>query len=598
MGGHGPLEAVACQIVGRGFDVYPSRRRLRPRKGTTAKVPLPPKSGMTEHHGQLELTWTNKDLCLLAADDGRYEWVPPGDYRVAEVRLLHDTATVGEVNASKWRAGDNLLITGDALNALRSLSALPEFATEYEGKTKLAYLDPPFNTRLSFLHYDDALEHSVWLTMMRDRIAQIKDLLSDDGSVWVHCDDAEQAYLKVAMDELFGREQFVASVLWIRRNDPRNTAEHISTDHDYLLVYAKDITQCSFNQMPRTESMRSAYTNPDNDPRGPWRRGDLAARNPYSLGLYSITTPSGRVIDGPPLGSYWRVSKDKLTELDVDGRIYWGPSGNSRPYIKRFLSEVAEGRVPSTVWPPEEVGFVRNGKEEVRRVVPDREPFATPKPEKLLYRIISIASNPGDIVLDCFLGSGTTAAVAHKMGRRWVACERDRDTVQTYALPRLEKVVAGEDQGGVTEEAGWNGGGGFRVLDLAPSMFDNDDGLVVLSEWATNGQLAEATAAQLTYEYEYDPPFCGRRGRSRLAVVDGLVNEDVVRLLVPALEDGQRLVICGTAIDPAARELLRALSRGSSLRKIPQSILHEYRDTLGSRRVLKRERVLMGSAVE
>src|SRR5581483_10585811 len=269
---------------------------------------------------------------------------------------------------------DNLLIRGDALNALTSLLELPEFAHEYAGQVKVAYLDPPFNTQQSFLQYDDALEHSVWLTMMRDRLVQIKQLLRSDGSAWVHCDDSEQAYLKVMMDEVFGRENFIASVLWVRRNDPRNTARHISTDHDYILVYARAADACAFNQLPRTDAMRSAYSNPDHDPRGPWRRGDLAARNYYSLGLYSIRTPSGRLIDGPPSGSYWRVSQERLTELDAAGRIYWGPDGASRPYVKRFLSEVAAGRVPGTVWAPEDVGFVRNGKEEVRRVLGGGEP--------------------------------------------------------------------------------------------------------------------------------------------------------------------------------------------------------------------------------
>lgn len=528
------------------------------------------------YHGRLELTWTNKDQRLLAEEDGSYTWVPPADYRVAEVRLLHSAGSVGTVANERNRAQDNLLIRGDSLYALSSLIELPEFEREYAGRIRVAYLDPPFNTQQSFLHYDDALEHSVWLTVLRDRLATIKSLLSSTGSVWIHCDDSEQAYLKVMMDEVFGRENFIGAALWIRRNDPRNTARHISTDHDYLIVFAKDIEACTFNQLPRTEAMTSAYANPDNDPRGPWRRGDLAARNYYSLGLYPVTTPSGRLIEGPPSGSYWRVSQQKLAELDADGRIYWGPDGGSRPYLKRFLTGVAAGRVPGSMWPPEEVGFVRNGKEEIRRLLDGREPFATPKPERLLHRILSIASDPGDVVLDCFLGSGTTAAVAHKMGRRWVGIEISHATADGFAIPRLEKVVDGTDHGGVTALTGWGGGGGFRVLDVAPSMFRADAGQVFLSEWATNGKLAEVTAAQLHYEYGYDPPFSGRRGRSRLAVIDGLINEDVIRLLVKALPDPERLVACGTAIDPAARDALRQLRRGSTVRKIPQSILQEY----------------------
>ncbi len=530
---------------------------------------------MRGFEGRLELTWTNKSRRLLAAEDGSYEWVDPSDYRVAEVRLLEDAGTAGDVGPV--RAADNLMIRGDALNALRSLARLPEFAEYYLGKVRLAYLDPPFNTQQSFLHYDDNLEHSVWLTMMRDRVRQIWELLAPGGSIWVHLDDAEMAHCRVVLDEVFGRANYLGTVVWQRRHDPRNTAQHISADHDYLIVFAKDVGACRFNLMPRTEAMTAAFSNPDKDPRGPWRRGDLAARNPYSQGRYPITTPSGRVIPGPPTGSYWRVSAAKLTELDEDGRIYWGPRGESRPYIKRFLSEVAEGRVAGSVWSPEEVGFVRNGKEEVRRLIPEVEPFATPKPEKLLHRIVSIASDPGDIVLDPFLGSGTTAAVAHKMRRRWVGIERELATLETYAAPRLRKVVSGADPGGISAISSWGGGGGFRVLEVAPSMFEADGGLVFLTDSLTNGRLAEATGAQLGFVFEPDPPFAGRKGRSRLAVIDGVVNEDVVRILVSALGEGERVVVCGTGIDPDARSVLRDIRPGSSLRKIPAALLAEYR---------------------
>jgi adenine-specific DNA-methyltransferase len=528
-----------------------------------------------QYKGRLELTWTNKHQRLLAGDDGSYVWVDPPDYRVAEVRLLHDVTSVGQVGDE--RAADNLLIRGDALNALTSLTRLPEFADEYLGRVKLAYLDPPFNTLQSFLHYDDALEHSVWLTMLRDRLIQIRELLAPSGSVWVHLDDSEMAHCRVLMDEIFGAENFLGTVVWQRRFDPRNSARHISGDHDYLVVFARDVGACTFHQLERTDEMKSAYTNPDHDPRGPWRRGDLAARNPYSLGRYPISTPSGRVIDGPPSGSYWRVSAEKLKALDADGRIYWGPKGESRPYIKRFLSEVSQGRVPGSVWSPDEVGFVRNGKEEVRRILDGAEPFATPKPERLLQRIIGLATSEGDIVLDCFLGSGTTAAVAHKMGRRWVGIERERETIASFAQPRLTKVIEGRDPGGITASARWPGGGGFRILDVAPSMFDAQDGLVFLAEWMVNGRLAEATAAQLGFEYERDAPFAGRKGRTRLAVVDGVVNEPVVRLLVRALHERERVVICGTGIDTDARPVLRELRPGSTLRKIPAALLDAYR---------------------
>ena len=250
---------------------------------------------MAAHEGRLELTWTNKHKRLLAHEDGRYEWLPPTDYRVAEVRLLHDAGTVGEVSADD-RASDNLLIRGDALNALTSLIGLPEFARQYVGKVRLAYLDPPFNTQQSFLQYDDALEHSVWLTMMRDRLTQVKTLLSPDGSVWVHCDDSEQAYLKVTMDEVFGRENFVATVVWQHRYSRSNDAG-LSVSHNYLVVYATDARAWnkSRNRLPRTSAQAAQYRNPDNDPRGPWRAIPWDAPNIRPNLSYPIQTPTGVV---------------------------------------------------------------------------------------------------------------------------------------------------------------------------------------------------------------------------------------------------------------------------------------------------------------
>ena len=521
------------------------------------------------------LSWTNKHLRLLAEEDGAYQWVPPSDYRVAEVRLLDEAGTVGQTRARGERAKDNLLIRGDALNALTSLGELPEFADELVGTVRLAYLDPPFNTQQSFLHYDDNLEHSVWLTMMRDRLVQIKRLLASDGSVWVHLDDSELAYAKVMLDELFGRGNFIATVVWQAADVPKSTARHLSTDQDYILVYAQNAEVWRPNKLARTEQADQKYRNPDADPRGPWMPGPLTANKPYSKGTYPIVTPSGQE-HWPTPGTYWRFSQEKFEELDREGRIWWGKNGTGRPLVKRYLSEVGD-LVPRTWWPYQDVGSTRNAKLEIKRVCPDVEPFATAKTERLLGRIIEIATSPNDIVLDCFLGSGTTAAVAHKMGRRWIGVERSADTLDTYVLPRLSKIIEGKDPGGITEQAGWKRGGGFRILDVAPSMFDEDKGTVYLADWAVNGRLAEACAAQLHYQFEPEPPFAGRRGRTRLAVVDGLVNEDAVRLLVANLPDDERLIVCGTAVDPAARTVLRELRRGSSVRKIPASILQDYR---------------------
>ena len=532
---------------------------------------------MPEYEGRLELTWTNKDRRLLAHEDGSYEWVSPSDYRVAEVRLLHDVSTVGKV--SRARAGDNLLIRGDALNALTSLARLPEFAAEYLGKVKLAYLDPPFNTQQSFLNYDDALEHSVWLTMIRDRVAQIYDLLAPNGTLWVHLDDSEMAYCRVMLDEILGRNNFVSTVVWQKTLTRRNDARFISSAQDYILVYAKDIDQIEFNRLAPTAKQRSTYTNRDNDPRGDWLAIPFHAPNIRPNLTYPITTPGGRVLMPPP-GRCWSTTEEQFKELLADNRVYFGKDGNGMAQRKKFWAEDTAGLVPWSWWPYEEVGENREANRESKAIAAlsglDR-PFATAKPERLMSRIVAVASDEGDIVLDCFAGSGTTVAVAHKMRRRWITVERESDTVEHFIAPRLRTVVERTDLGGETEVTSWEGGGGFRVLDVAPSMFEADGGLVFLADWMTNGALAEATAAQLGFTYENDPPFSGRKGRSRLAVVDGVVNESVVRLVVNALPERERVVVCGTGIDTDARPILRELRLGSTLRKIPAALLDEYR---------------------
>lgn len=539
------------------------------------------RTAIARYEGRLELTWTNKALRLLAEDDGSYTWVPPSDYRVAEVRLLHDVEAVGLHEPSRLRARDNLLIRGDALYALRSLSALPEFADEYVGKVKLVYLDPPFNTQQSFLQYDDALEHSVWLTMMRDRLLQIRDLLAPSGTVWVHLDDSEVAYCRVMMDELFGRENFLASVIWEKTDSPRMDAAYFSNRHDTILVYRRS-EEARINRLPASDTGEH-YSRTDEHGRRYYLKplrasgGQGSTRAARPTLYYPLSAPDGtEVYPVLPSGGEgaWRWSRERV-ERDA-GLLEWvrGRKGWT-PYYRIFEPESRE-RPAETIWPFSEVGSTRTSAAEIKGILGGKA-FATPKPEALLARIITIGTAPGDVVLDCFIGSGTTAAVAHKMGRRWIGIEREATTLSEFAIPRLQKVVAGDDPGGITKATAWGGGGGFRILDVAPSMFADLDGQVFLSEWATNGKLAEATAAQLSYDYEPDPPLCGRRGRSRLAVIDGLVNDDVVRLVSQVLADGERVVVCGTAVDPSARAALRELRPGSMVRKIPQSILGEYR---------------------
>lgn len=533
-------------------------------------------SGKQKYRGRLELTWTNKDEALLSREDGSYEWVPKRDHRVAEVRLLQDAGTVGEVHSETDRARDNLLIRGDALYALTALNSLPEFAAEYAGKVRLVYIDPPFNTGQAFAQYDDGLEHSVWLTMMRDRLEQVKDLLAPDGSVWVHLDDAELAYCKVMMDDTFGRENFVASVIWRSADTGNYDAKQFSEDHNTILVYSKEPGWRS-NKVERNEQQSSHFANPDNDPRGPWFDGNpLGSPNPRQNLMYDITSPQGHLIKHPPNG--WRWSRPTLEEKMASGEIRFSDDGR-RIIYRTYLADMP-GLPPSTLWDDtKETGSNRKAKNELKKLFQMRasEVFATPKPEALMEKILRIATAEDDIVLDCFGGSGTTAAVAHKMGRRWVTCELSRETLDTFTAPRLKKVVSGEDEGGITKAIEWSGGGGFRVLDVAPSMFEEDAGVVVLADWATATELAEVVAAQLSFNYEPDPPFHGQHGRMRLAVIDGHVDEAVVRLLVRALPEGQRLSLAATSLDPEAATLLTKLKSGSQARVVPQDILLTYR---------------------
>ena len=420
-----------------------------------------------EPSGRLELTWANKHLRLISNPEGGYEWVDPTDPRVSEVRLLHHVDTVGDDTAD-----GNLLIEGDALHALTALNRIPELANRYAGQVRLVYIDPPFNTGQAFAHYDDNLEHSVWLSMLRDRLVQLKPLLAPNGSIWVHLDDAEVHRCRVVMDEVLGAANFVATVIWQKIHARNNSAQHLSAVHDTLLVYARERSRLTINRVDRTAASDGDFWNPDDDPRGLWRRSDLTASKGYNDGKYEVTGPHGDVFV-PREGRWWSVSRATFDELATDDRLWWGRTGRTFPFRKRFASELG-GLVPITIWPHDEVGDNRQAKSEITALFGRDNLFSTPKPERLLERIVRIASDPGDIVLDCFAGSGTTAAVAHKMGRRWATSEREPETVATFTRPRLEKVLKGEDPGGITGAVGWKGGGGFRQVRVGLSMFDLD----------------------------------------------------------------------------------------------------------------------------
>ena len=351
----------------------------------------------------------------------------------------------------------NLLIHGDCLDVMRALPG---------HDVRLAYLDPPFNTGERSRDYGDAMDRRAWAAFIEPRLGAVWDLLREDGSVWVHCDDSEQATVRVLMDDLFGRAAFVATVVWQRRYS-RENRRAFSTAHDYLHVYAPAGGEWKHhrNRLPRNDRP-GTWRNSDNDPRGHWSTVSLVAQGGHGTRnqFYAITLPSGREVEPPP-GSCWRVTCEKFEALRREDLIWFGPDGDNVPRRKVFESD-AQGLVPSTWWTHAEVGHNAEANAELRRLFPQERPFSTPKPERLMARIIQTASDPGDLVLDPFLGSGTTAAVAHKAERRWIGIEAGAATLDRFAEPRLRAVLDARDPGGVSGALEWGGGGGFLRLAL------------------------------------------------------------------------------------------------------------------------------------
>lgn len=458
---------------------------------------------------------------------------------------------------------DNMLIHGDNLLALKALEA------EYSGKVKCIYIDPPYNTGNAFEHYDDGYEHSIWLSLMRDRLEILKNLLTDDGSIWISLDDNEQAYCKVLCDEIFGRKNFVCNVIWQKKYSPANDAKWLSDNHDFIIVYAKNKETWRPNLLPRSEEMNARYKNLDNDPRGLWKAGDCSVKTYSASCDYSITTPSGRIVN-PPAGYCWRYSKEKFEELRADNRIWFGPTGNNVPAIKRFLSDVKQGSTALTVWTYDEVGHNQDAKKEVKEFN-SSDVFATPKPEKLIHRILTLATKPGDLVLDSFLGSGTTAAVAHKMGRRWIGIEMG-DHIYSHCLPRLKRVIDCEDAGGITHSVKWQGGGGFKFYELGSTLIvTGKHGRQVISDKYNPEMLAEAMCKLMGYKYAPDKETYWKQGYSSeknfIFTTTMNVEEQLLAEVSQALGDGNLLICCGaftgnkTAYD------------NITVKKIPQAIL-------------------------
>lgn len=425
------------------------------------------------------LEWIGKSKVISHHQD-----VP---FRVLERKYSFDeNGQHGEDNGS-----ENMIIRGDNLEALKAL--LPR----YEGRVKCIYIDPPYNTGNEGWVYNDNVNdpkikrwlgevvgkegedltrHDKWLCMMYPRLKLLQKLLADDGAIFISIDDAEFFNLRSICNEVFGEQNFIATVIWRKNYAPKSTAKHFSEDHDYILVFGKNADMWTPHKMPRTEKQNKAYKNPDNDPRGLWRPNNLAARNYYSKGTYSITCPSGRVINGPPSGSYWRVSEEKFHELDKDGRIWWGKDGNNVPAPKIFLTEVSDGIVPQTLWSYEEVGHTQDAKKEIKSIFSGEMPFDTPKPYHLIERILQIASDPDSIILDSFAGSGTTAHAVLNMNkadgghRKFILVEM-MDYADSITTERVKRVIHGYGEG---KNAVEGTGGNFSFYDLGEPLLVGD----------------------------------------------------------------------------------------------------------------------------
>lgn len=601
---------------------------------------------------RLQLTWYNKDKALIPTETGKYgyTWVDPSDPRYCETHtLIFDDYVQGaqtpksdefeySERADLQPQDDNLLILGESGDVLEALTRVPELAEKYVGKVKLIYIDPPFNTAQTFANYEDNLEHSVWLTMMRDRLLHMKKLLADDGSIWVHLDDVENHRMRLLLDEVFGAVNFVSEFVWQKRTTRENRST-ISVQTDSIVLYCKSIKWKNTRNLVPRENV-AGYSNPDNDPRGPWTSVPFTAQfNPFEnerwSQRYKLELPNGEKVE-PPVGSVWRFTESRYNDLRAESRLWFGSDGNARPRLKKFLTEVAGGLVPFNFLPADEVGTNDSAKREIQAMFPDIAAFSTPKPERLLERIIHIATNPGEIVLDCFAGSGTTAAVAQKMGRRWVTCELVEDTFERFTKARLMKVVNDQDPGGITRTKGervdatqaglpdgvspddaakfqsvlnklikdapdlkksaevkalkaasktkrakevvnWRGGGGFHVAHLSPACFDYDPGLdrVMLTAEATGQVLIDSVAANLGFTLLHaddDYIFDGRRGNALLKVVEGVATIELVDSLTSHLQPGETIVLAATAVMDGVRQHLRRAVKGSRVVALPDDI--------------------------
>jgi adenine-specific DNA-methyltransferase len=479
---------------------------------------------------KLELTWIGKEhrpRILLEDPEKSYH----AAHRVTENDLF-----------------DNRLIFGDNLLALKALEA------EFSGKVKCVFIDPPYNTGSAFEHYDDGLEHSIWLSMMRDRLEIIRKLLSEDGSLWVTIDDNEAHYLKVLCDEIFGRYNFVANVIWQKKYAVANDHKTIAPMHDHLLVFRKS-DQWQRNLIHRSKDKDRLYRYEDEQ--GVFRPDNYTCNKSFEERpnlYYPIIQPNTGEEVWPSKTRVWAYSREKHKEHLMEDLIYWGKDGLSKtPSFKRYKHKLKnQGIVPQTFWSHEYAGHTDGARKEVRELLSSSslaDDFITPKPEKLIQQVLQIGSNPGDLVLDSFAGSGTTGAVAHKMGRRWIMVELG-DHCHTHIIPRLKKVIDGTDPGGITQAVNWQGGGGFRYYHLAPSLLKKDKwGNWVINPDYNAEMLAEALCKLEGFTYAPSETIYWQQGHSTetdfiYVTTQNLSHDQLAQLSDEVGTDRTLLVLC------------------------------------------------------
>ena len=495
-----------------------------------------------------EFTWVGKKAAIVEAN-----------------KPIRKTLRPCKAESKDWDTTENLYIEGDNLEVLKLLQE------SYLGKVKMIYIDPPYNANAANI-YEDNIEHSLWLNLIRPRLQIMWRLLGDTGSIWISIDDNERDYLKVLCDEVFGRSSFLASIVWQKRYS-RENREAIGDSHEYILVYVKDkdAFKKARNYLPLAEKQLKAYKNPDNDPRGAWQSVSLLAQGYRPNQMYEIVAPNGKVHTPPP-GNCWKVVEPEFKKALADGRVTFGSDGNGVPRRKQFLSE-AKGIVPWTWWPQDEVGHTGESKDEVNALFGSDISFDTPKPERLIERIIHIASNPGDLVLDSFLGSGTTAAVAQKMGRRWIGVEMGNHAY-THCKVRMDKVIAGEDPGGITKAQNWQGGGGYRFYEVAPTLINKDpfDEYVINGDYDAN-MLAAAVALHEGFRYQPDGDLFWKQSvgneNSYLFVTTRHLNSPYLDSIKDTMEEGEYLIIACRSFDSGLDKAYDNIT----VKKIPQMLL-------------------------